>query len=175
MLKLQYFGHLMWRTDSLEKTLRLGKIAGGRRRGWQRMRLLDGITDSMDLSFSYLQEMVKGRVAWRAAVHEVEKSQTQLSDWTTTASFPGQYLSRLGQPFPWGVLSAVSLINLSLPWVRPQILICVFSKNWGPQSRVLFNSPQICYQKDQTYQEKKLKLLRWKLKNRAPKLNSKEE
>ena len=77
--------------------------------------------------------------------------------------------------FPLRCPSALSLINLSLPWVRPQILICALSKNWGPQRRVLFNSPQICYQKDQTYQEKKLKLLRWKLKIRAPKLNSKEE
>ena len=77
--------------------------------------------------------------------------------------------------FPLRCPSALSLINLSLPWVRPQILICALSKNWGPHRRVLFNSPQICYQKDQTYQEKKLKLLRWKLKIRAPKLNSKEE
>ena len=97
-LKLQYFGHLIWRADSLEKTLMLGKIKGRWRRGWQRMRWLYSITDSMDMSLSKPQEIVEDRGAWHAAISRVAKSQIQLSNWRTTSSLCKRLYKSLQNP-----------------------------------------------------------------------------
>ena len=109
MLKLQYFGHLTWRADSFEKSLILGKIEGKRRRGWQRMRWLDSITDSLDMNLSKLQEVVKDRGAWCAAVHGVTKNQTHLNAWTAIWYTAPLYLHH------WGLALVPNLQNLWPP------------------------------------------------------------
>ena len=128
-LKLQYFGHLMWRVDSLEKTLMLGGIGGRRRRGRQRMRWLDDITDLMDVSLSQLRELVMKREAWRGVIHKVSKSQTRLSDWTELNSAynlnkQGDNIQPWCTPFPIWNQSAVPCPVLTVAcWPAYRFLI----------------------------------------------------
>ena len=128
-MNLQYFGHLMWTANTLEKTLMLGKIEGRRSRGWQRTRRLYGIIDSMEMNLSKLQETVKDRKAWHAAVQGVSKSQTQLSDCTTATTFLSPtpvYHQFITLPSTWEKIKTITQELLVSPWLEPQTYLCCY-------------------------------------------------
>ena len=153
---LQYFGHLMWRTNSLEKTLMLGKIEGRRRRGRQRMRWLDSITDSMVMNLSKLQEVVKDREAWRAAAHGITRSPTWLRDWTTTTqsrdtSFPGSLHSlytllvrMLFKSSAWLILWPLLVLSSDITFLMKIFLVT-------PVERAIPHTPPSVFQNFQAF------------------------